>query len=71
MRIFVLLFVVLLVSAGAFAVSANSPNVWTGPLPKACTDEYVPVHDAQGHTYGNACKAALEGVRVTWNGVGD
>jgi hypothetical protein len=45
-------------------------NVWTGPLPEACIDVYDPVHDVSGKPYSNECYAALDGVRVTWDGEG-
>ncbi len=45
-------------------------NVWTGPLPEVCIDVYDPVHDVFGNTYSNECYAALDGVRVTWDGEG-
>jgi hypothetical protein len=57
----------------ASTVLASHPgkpdNVWSGPPPVGCPNFYLPVHDIHGTTYGNACQAAQQGSRVTWNGV--
>lgn len=47
--------------------TGRADNIWRGPLPEVCMDVYLPVRDARGNLYDNACYAAYEGVRVTWN----
>jgi hypothetical protein len=44
-------------------------NVYTGPPPEFCPLFYDPVHDIHGTTYLNECSAALQGSRVTWDGI--
>lgn len=55
---------------GPVALAHPGPpdHVWIGPLPEACLMVWIPVHDARGNTYSNACVAAQQGVRVTWDG---
>jgi hypothetical protein len=55
----------------AASAHPGRPDVWTGPLPVACTKVYLPVHDARGNTYGSQCEANALGVRVTWPGEAD
>lgn len=47
----------------------ETPHVWSGKaLPEFCTSLFMPVHDARGTIYTNACTAARDGIRVTWDG---
>jgi hypothetical protein len=60
----------LALASTVFASHPGKPdNVLSGPPPAGCTNIYLPVHDIHGTTYGNACQAAQQGSRVTWNGV--
>jgi hypothetical protein len=44
------------------------PNIWTGPQPIACPDNYWPVVDALGlNQWDNWCYAAMDGVKITWD----
>ena len=45
---------------------SGQPDVWTAPLPPACTLQYDPVVSATGDVHGNRCQAAFVGIRVTW-----
>ncbi len=71
----VLAFLVLFASAFTSTVLAGHPsrpdNVFSVPVPVGtqCPVVFQPVHDIFGSTYRNACYAALDGVRVTWNGI--
>ena len=48
---------------------SNPDNRWTGPRPEGCPLFYDPVHDIHGNNYGNACMAAQQNVRITWDGI--